>query len=235
MDIMVDRNVIAIIPARGGSKRIPQKNIYPLHGKPLLSYTIQSALESNIFRHVLVSTDSEEIASVARKYGAEVPFLRDTKHDDHSTVSEATLSALVQAETHYKNSFDHVVQLLPTCPLRKSTTISQCFTNFLQKKHKSQISAFTYSWMNPWWARTMDKHGNPTIIFPEHHNKRSQDLETVYCPSGSIWIAQTNYLKKHKTFYGPEHKLYIIDWKEAVDIDSTDDMEIANALLSLTT
>ena len=98
-------NSIAIIPARGGAKRIPEKNIVDFNGIPMIAKTIQAAKKTNLFRHVLVSTDDEKIAAVAKKYGAEVPFLRENYCDDFATVSQATIYAIKQAEEFYQEKY----------------------------------------------------------------------------------------------------------------------------------
>ena len=121
---------IAIIPARSGSKRIQDKNIKLFIGKPMLFWSIDSAIESNIFDRILVSTDSEKYAELARKRGADVPFLRESACDDISNVSLATSYALEQAKNYYQESYNTVVQLMPNCPLRKSQTIKDFVSSF---------------------------------------------------------------------------------------------------------
>ncbi|MEO9528638.1 MAG: acylneuraminate cytidylyltransferase family protein, partial [Roseibium sp.] len=118
---------IAIIPARGGSKRIPRKNLAPFHGEPLIAWTIRAALESEHCDAVWVSTDDPEIARVSESYGAIAPKLRDKYSDDFTTVSQATAYALSQAEEHLGTTFENVIQLLPSCPLRNSAHIGTVF------------------------------------------------------------------------------------------------------------
>ena len=121
---------IAIIPARGGSKRIPKKNIIDFDGKPMIAWTIEAAKKSNMFTKVLVSTDCEDIANVSRDFGAEVPFLRQSFADDNSPVSLATISALKDAEDYWKIDFDCVAQLMPNCPLRSDKDIVSALNIF---------------------------------------------------------------------------------------------------------
>ena len=163
---------IAIIPARGGSKRIPRKNIVPFRNRPMISWTISAALESNVFDRVIVSTDDEEIAMLACTEGAEVPFLRTVHADDQSPVSAAVLSALKQAEIHYGQVFETVTQLMPNCPLRGATQIKAAWNNFKKGAHQFQISAFEFGWMNPWWAARMLNNGQPDWLFPETSSAR---------------------------------------------------------------
>lgn len=221
---------IAIIPARGGSKRIPDKNIIPFQGKPMIAWTIEAALQSKCFERVLVSTDDEKIAEVAMSYGAEVPFLRLQHADDYSTVSEATVTALIQASEYWSEEYNVVVQLMANCPLRSAADIRNAVSEFSNCNRDFQISCFKYGWMNPWWAVTLDSDGIPNKLFPETVNKRSQDLQDLYCPTGAIWIAKAHKLLEYGTFYGPGHCFEPIEWQSAVDIDDYDDLSFANAI-----
>ena len=221
---------IAIIPARGGSKRIPRKNIVDFFGKPMIAWTIEAAQKSGYFERILVSTDDEEIAQVARDHGASVPFLRTECADDHSPVSQATLASLKQAETFWDTSFDTVVQLMPNCPIRTAADIKQAIEAFQGKQATFQISCFKFGWMNPWWALRLNEQGQAEKLFPEAVSARSQDLPELYCPTGAIWLAQTAALKKTGTFYGAGHVFDPMHWISAVDIDDYEDMEMAKAV-----
>ena len=227
--------IIAIIPARGASKRIKDKNIIPFNNKPLIHWTIKSALESKLFDFVLVSTDSTEIQKIAIKSGARAPFLRDKRDaDDHTPVSIATINSLLQLETHLSIEFDIVIQLMPNCPLRNSSDIINAYKNFDSNKSKFQISVFKFGWMNPWWAMKMDKKtSRPFPIFKESLKQRSQDLPDLFCPTGAIWIASAKELKKEKTFYGKEYSIFPLDWRSAIDIDNVDDLQMAKLIKNL--
>ena len=218
---------IAIILARGGSKRLPGKNKRLFHGKPLVAWTIEAALLSRSFDKVLLSTDSQEIAEIGIEFGAEVPFLRDRASDDHSSSSEATLAALDQAEDYWAESFSVVAQLMANCPLRTSQHILNAMNNFSCKNSSSQISCFKFGWMNPWWAAKMAPDGSPEWFFPEARFSRSQDLPDLYCPSGALWIAKTKFLRAHQSFYTPDHILNVMDWMSALDIDDEEDWVMA--------
>lgn len=232
MEYLVKKN-IAIIPARGGSKRIPGKNILDFNGRPMIAWTIDAALKSGIFDKVLVSTDSEEIAVASRDLGASVPFLRQGSADDISASSEATLTSLIQAEKYWSISFDTVTQLMPNCPLRTVLDINNAFDNFCQNDTNFQISAFRFGWMNPWWAIRIDKSGAPKPLFEKALETRSQDLDTLYCPTGAIWIANKKSFLSAKTFYGHGYKLFELPWLSAVDIDDYDDLKMADACFKL--
>ena len=214
---------IAIILARGGSKRLPRKNIKDLCGKPMINWTIEAAINSNCFSRVLVSTDDKEIQSIAVEAGAEVPFLRDLGSDDHTPSSEATLIALKQAEEYWSENYSTVTQLMANCPLRTSNDIRKSLDNFNKKNAKSQLSSFKFGWMNPWWAFEMTSDCTPKYKFPKQLKLRSQDLPKLYCPSGAIWISLTKYLKKYKTFYLEDHISYPLNWLSSIDVDDEDD------------
>ncbi|GCC50611.1 acylneuraminate cytidylyltransferase family protein [Chryseotalea sanaruensis] len=222
------KRIVAIIPARGGSKRIPGKNIIDFMGKPLIAWTIEAARDSGLFEKIVVSTDSEEIATVARQWGAEVPGLRDSKADDYSPVSEATIRTL-QLMEEQGIYFDEVIQLFAVCPLRNAQDIINAYQYFVKSKSNFLISCFKYTWMNPWWAVTLDQEGHPSWIF-EDAKKRSQDLPELFSPTGAIWVANVEALYNENTFYGNGHVFWEMNWKRAVDIDNYEDLELAKML-----
>lgn len=223
---------ICIIPARGGSKRIPKKNIIDFNGKPMIAWSIEAAKKSNLFDRLIVSTDDEEIANISKKFGAEVPFFRKNTADDHSPISLATLEALEQAEQFYNENYDNVVQLMANTPLRTSEDIINQFNYFKENNCESLISHFKFGWMNPWWATKIDENGYPKRIFKNLGSKRSQDLPDLFCPTGAIWISKVEILKKYKTFYSPNYMIYELDWKNSVDIDNYTDLEFADLIFS---
>jgi CMP-N-acetylneuraminic acid synthetase len=224
---------IGIIPARGGSKRIPHKNIIDFMGRPLIGWTIEAAKQSGIFDRIIVSTDDVEIAQVAINFGIEVPFLRKEGNDDLTPVSFATIAAIRQAQEYWHEEYDVVIQLMANCPIRGSREIAQSLENFINNKANFQLSCFKVGWMNPWWAAKLDKNLSPEFIFPDALKKRSQDLPDLFCPTGAVWIARTRQLLKDETFYGKGHTFYPIDWKAAVDIDTFEDVEFAEVVFNL--
>lgn len=224
---MVNKKIIAIIPARGGSKRIPKKNIIDLGGKPMIAWTIEAALKSRYISKVIVSTDDPEIAEISKKHGAEVPFLRNENADDHAPISLATISTLKQLGESGLSG-DIVVQLMANCPLRTEKELDEAIGNFLDKKLEFQISAFKYGWMNPWWAHKLKDNGQAVPLFKEEERMmRSQDQPELYCPTGAIWIADIKELFKTKSFYGPDYSFFPMSWVQAIDIDEKEDLEMA--------
>lgn len=233
MGNMVNENKsIAIIPARGGSQRVPNKNIIDFFGRPMIAYTIEAAIASGKFDRVIVSTDSKEIADISVRYGAEVPFLRTEAADSYSSVSTAVIFTLKQAEAYFEETYDTVTLLMANCPIRGCEDIKKSFDHFLDNETEAQISCFKFGFMNPWWAFKLDGKGKGEALFPEALKSRSQDLCELYCPSGAIWIAKRQYLLTWNSFYG-EHSYFEIDWKSAVDIDNYEDVDMAKAVYKL--
>jgi CMP-N-acetylneuraminic acid synthetase len=226
---MVTTDVIAVIPARGGSKRIPNKNIIDFFGKPLLAHTIDAAKNSKIFTAIVVSTDDSGIAKVARDYGAHV-YNRSDRADDFIGVEQATLEVLKDKSFVSNLENTTVVQMLPTTPLRSANTIINAHDFFVKKNISYLISCFNYGWMNPWWAMVLDQDNNSKALFEDKIVERSQDLPKLYCPSGAIWIAKAKKLLEKGTFYASGYKAFPMDWKEAVDIDDYQDLEMAKII-----
>ena len=169
-----------------------------LAGKPLIAYTIGAALESGLFERVVVSTDSQEIAQIARQYGAEVPFLRpESLADDFTPVSSVTADALLRLDP-IGDKFDAVAQLMPNCPLRTATDITDSYQQFETTGADSQLSVVRYGWQNPWWAMRQNEGHELEPVFKEQITKRSQDLPELFCPTGAIWWARTGSLTANK-------------------------------------
>lgn len=224
---------IAVIPARGGSRRLPKKNIIEFMGKPMIAWTIEAAQAAGVFDRILVSTDSTEIAAVAEDFGATAPFLRSRAYDDHAPVSEATCVALEQCSEELGEEFDLVTQLMANTPLRTAEDIRCALQHFLDGSAPAQISCFAFGWMNPWWSVTLDAEGAPTHLFPDALTRPSQDLPKLYCPTGAVWIARTDALLAARTFYCPGHRFFPMHWQSAIDIDDEEDLAMAQAVFNL--
>lgn len=225
-------NHIAIIPARGGSKRIPKKNIYEICGKPMIAWTIEAALQSNSFTHVVVSTDDPEIREISLNCGASVPFLRDSATDDITPASEATIYALQQSSKHFGIHYEYVTQLMANCPARTASDITKFLQSYFSHKSSSQLSAFKFGWMNPWWSAKLRPGNSPEWLFPHALISRSQDLDDLYCPTGAIWTSTVESLLNCRSFYSPDLKLYPLSWQSSVDIDDYDDLSMAKYVLA---
>lgn len=219
-----------VIPARGGSKRIKGKNLIDFDGKPMLQWTIEAAQAAGM-EHIWVSSEDDLILTKAHECGAQT-FLRTKCADDYSTVTDATLHTLAGLEKFHEMfparvpEFDTVIQLLPNCPLRTGKDIRVAMDQFRTVTCEFQLSAFEFGFMNPWWAMFQD--GTP--LHPKEIKMRSQDLRPLYCPTGAIWIADIEALKRAKTFYGKGYNLFIMPWQRSVDIDTLDDLAFALAI-----
>jgi CMP-N-acetylneuraminic acid synthetase len=224
---------LAIIPARGGSKRVPRKNIRSLLDKPLIAYTIDAALESDLFERVIVSTDSEEIARISTTAGAEVPFLRGNElADDVTPVSLATVDALERLDPA-GTQYVHVVQLMANCPLRTARDICSSYDQFVATGSASQISLTKFGWQNPWWAMRLSEDFELKALFESQVTQRSQDLPDLFCPTGAVWWARTDVLRRERTFHISGRTGWEIPWYRGIDIDTEDDWLMAETLLRM--
>lgn len=229
---MVRRERIAVIPARGGSKRLPRKNILPFGGRPMLEWTVEAALNTEVFDRVIVSTEDAEIARIAVGAGAE-PFLREQYYDDITPISSVTISVLDQARAVLSEEYETVVQLMANCPLRRAADIQAALEAFDASGANFQISCTRFGWLNPWWALKRDGDGRGEWLFPDAAHSRSQDLQPLFVPTGAIWIARAHALESAGTFYGPGHRFEPMGWDSAVDIDDADDLAFAQAVLQM--
>lgn len=218
---------IALIAARGGSKGLPKKNIRDLAGYPLIAWTIHAALECACIDRVIVSTDDEEIASIARQHGAEVPFLRPSElaQDDSSSI-DVLLHALSCVEE------SEVVTLLqPTSPLRSSQDIEDAFAKWSSTRATSCVSVRQVK-AHPNWLVRMNAEGFliPYDDAPLVRNR--QELQPVYVPNGAIYMGLTHEIVKARSFYTTRTTPYIMSDERSWDIDSLLDFEICEMLLS---
>jgi N-acylneuraminate cytidylyltransferase len=222
---------IAVIPARGGSKRLPGKNCRQFFGKPLVAYTIEAAKESGLFDRVIVSTDSKEIAEVALSFGADVPFLRDASlADDKTPVSQVTVNVIerlgLNGRTHA-----HVAQLMPNCPLRTVGDLHDSYRQFVDTQADSQISVTRFGWQNPWFAMLRDAASNLKPLFEERATQRTQDQPELFCKTGAIWWANSGVLLREGTYHIANLTGWEMPWQNAVDIDTDQDWEMAELLM----
>ena len=222
---------IAVIPARGGSKRIPMKNMVNFDGKPLIHRTIRCALDSNIFDEVIVSTDDPITATFAESIGAVVPGLREIYQDDSTPSSQVTLYELDRFFKRNKYSPDVVFQLMPTCPFRTTDDLHKVNDLLLDDKNRSVVTCASPIGGNIWWSASIEPDLRPIFLFPEKLNTRSQDLPRTYVPNGSIWASNVSVLEKFMSFYNPTLVFCDIPWLSGFDIDTPEDLDIARRLI----
>ena len=227
---MIENKIVALIPARGGSKGIKNKNIIDLCGKPLISYTIQAALESKYIDKVIVSTDSQEIADVAIKYGAEVPFLRPGElASDTSKTIDAVMHAVGELEKR-KEQYDILILLQATQPLRTADDIDSAIELFIKNKGQSLVSVSPVE-DNPILIRTIDNLGRMNSILPMKSTCRRQDMPLYYRVNGCIYINLISELDLNTSFN--DNKIpYIMPKERSVDIDEIKDLLIAQYYIS---
>ena len=222
---------IAIIPARSGSKGLKDKNIKELNGKPLLGYSVEAALDSKLFDTVMVSTDSERYAEVARQCGAEVPFLRS---EFTSSDSASSWDAVKEVIANYKKmgrDFDVLVLLQPTSPLRSANDIAEAFKVFKEKNAKAVISVCEVD-HSPLWCNTLESdYSMINFAKTSRPNGNRQMLDTYYRLNGAIYMLRTSVLNNIDRLYADECYAYIMSRKSSVDIDNLDDFKYAEFLM----
>jgi N-acylneuraminate cytidylyltransferase len=213
---------ICIIPARGGSKRIPKKNIKLFHGKPIIAYSIEYAIASGIFDEVMVSTDSEEIAEISRNYGANVPFLRSSKNaNDFAGIAEVLIEVLEK----YNNRFDICGCVLPTAPLLNPARIVEANNLISTNNFDCVFSVLEYTYPI---QRSLKLQENKAFLNnKEYYNVRSQDLEPMYHDAGQFYLIKTDILTKQKKLYTNNSGAIILNHMEAQDIDTQQDWDLA--------
>lgn len=228
-----DKKIIAIIPARGGSKGLPKKNILELNKKPLISWTIEKAIQSKLIDKIFVSTDSKEIAGVAERFGVKIPFLRPKEFaKDNSPSYEAIIHTLESLE-NIGEKFDYVALLEPTSPLRKKNDIDMAIKKLLDnEKVESLVSVGEVHMEHPIIIKKMDENGfiSPYINDVKSIHQRQQ-ADKAYFPYGVIYLSKTQSYKTNKTFYLKKTLSYEIDRWQNYEIDDYIDFIIVEKLI----
>ncbi len=218
---------IAIITARGGSKRIPKKNIKEFCGKPIIAYSIEAALKSGAFDEVMVSTDSEEIAEIARKYGASVPFLRsEATSSDFATTSDV-LEEVISEYKKIGKEFDDLCCIYPTAPFVTAEKLADAKKAIDESDADSVMTVVRFSF--PPQRSLLIRDGKIGYQFPEFALARSQDLEPVYHDCGQFYICKTEEFLKNRSLVTPNTIPYELPEEEVQDIDNMSDWAIAEA------
>lgn len=218
-------NNLALIPARGGSKRIPRKNIKNFLGKPIIAYSIEVAINSNLFDEIMVSTDDEEIAEVAIKYGAKVPFKRSKKNsDDYSTTIDVIKEVLVEYNNKFNINFDNACCIYPTAPLIKIEHLKSGFNKLISDDFTSVFTAVEFSYPI-WRGLNINEDGTSNMIWPQYLNTRSQDLPKAYHDAGQWYWFKPKDLTE--SFFIGKPSVFKLQETEVQDIDNLSDWEIA--------
>ena len=214
-------NAVAIIPARGGSKRIPKKNIKDFHGKPLIAYSIEVALKSKLFDRVIVSTDDEKIATIAKEYGADVPFLRPKELSDDFTGTEDVINHTLDYLRKNNELYDYACTIYATAPLLQAKYLRE---GFKELKKSDAVNAFSATSMPFPIQRTfkLNDNGRCEMFTPEHYMTRSQDLEEAYQDAGQFYWKQLNH-NSNEIMFGEDSIPIILPRHLVQDIDTLED------------
>ena len=229
------KNILGLIPARGGSKGLPRKNIKPLLGKPLIAWTIEQALASKYLDRVAVSTDDKEIAKISKKYGAGVPFIRPKElARDDSTSIDVVMHTLNWFESAGEK-YDYLALLEPTSPLREKNDIDKCIGLLIDNEvAKSIVSVSKLESAHPEFNVVIDKKSGfikKVDGTTEFKVLRRQDLPDIYFFDGTIYISEISTLKIKRTFYHKFTMVYIVPRWKSLEIDELSDIICAEALL----
>lgn len=216
---------IAIITARGGSKRIPRKNIKKFSGKPIIAYSIRAAIESKLFDEVMVSTDDLEIKEIALKYGAKVPFLRSMKNSDDFASTSDVMLEVIEEYTKQGNHFDYGVCIYPTAPFVTKEKLTEAFTKLVKGNFDSVFPIMSFGFPV---QRSLKTQGDKVIMnFPEYMNTRSQDLETMYHDAGQFYFCDLKKFVENQKLYTSNSGYIVISEIEGQDIDTETDWLLA--------
>lgn len=217
---------VAIITARGGSKRIPRKNIKEFMGKPMLAYAIEAALKSKLFDEVMVSTDDKEIAEITEKYGAKVPFMRSEKTaNDFATTADVLDEVLSEYEIRNKH-FDEFCCIYPCVPFLTAEILKQAAKKKVSLQADALMPVVRYSYPIQ-RAVIINQDGSLEYREPENASKRSQDLEPTYHDVGMFYFCNTQKFKQNRTVILPKTALFEMNETAIQDIDTMEDWKMA--------
>lgn len=225
---------LAIIPARGGSKRIPRKNIKDFCGKPMIAWSIEAALQSNCFDHVIVSTDDHEIAEIAIKHGATAPFMRPKEISDDFTGTNAVIAHAIDFFENNGTVIDIVACIYATAPFLKSSHIIEAIRALEEKKEIDYAVTITKYHFPIQRALRMLDDGTMQLREPIHATSRSQDLEEYFHDAGQLYCGRPSSFKKHQTVFLSKVHPILLNPKNVQDIDTLDDWERAEAIFKTT-
>lgn len=231
---MIQARVLGIVLARGGSKRLPNKNVKLLAGKPLIAYTIEAALNSRLLDRVIVSTDNLRIRDTARQFGAEVPFLRPGElATDDITVYPAITHAIQWLQEREDYRPDYVMGLQATSPLRTAGDIDNSI-ELAREKDAASVISLCQPKTHPYWMMQVSEGGTVTDFIPWDRNySRHQDLPSVYARNGAIFLTRCQHLLDHQTFTTPPVYPYVMPPERSADIDTQWDFDVAEAILQV--
>lgn len=230
-----EQSFIAIIPARGGSKRLPRKNVLDLAGKPLIAWTIAAGLESKFVKRVMVSTDDEEIARISRQYGADVPFMRPETLAQDASASIDVLKYTLQELQRRGESYDYVLLLQPTSPLRSAAHIDSAIELLLAKQADAVVSVTELDHPIEWNNTLPENLSLDGFLPARFKGVRSQDFPKRYRINGAIYISRVaRMFAENAMVYDGNAYAYIMDRQFSIDIDDETDFLLARVLVEKT-
>lgn len=226
-------NILCTICMRGNSKEVPNKNISKINGKPLLYYSIKQAKDSNLFNKIVVSTDSEKIATLSKQYGAECYFRRPKKMaTDKAGKLKVIRHALLKSEKFFNQKFDIVIDLDATSPLRNVSDINSAYNKFIREESNNLITATTAN-KNPYFNQIEFKKNKYDIVIRKKSiPKRRQDAPKVYDMNASIYIWKRNFLLKSDNIFTKKTSLFLMPPERSCDIDNKLDFDFVEYMLS---
>jgi len=221
------KKIICVIPARGGSKRIKNKNIKSFLGKPMISYPIKAALKSKLFKKIIVSTDKIKIKKIAEKFGAKVPFLRDKKISDYKT---GLVTVLLNAIRELKIKDDYVFLVNATSPLLRAKDLVLAFKRIISKKADGLVAVSSFDY-NPLRAFCYNKKKIfLKFKWPKFRKRNSQDLQFLFHDTGTFYIYKVKSLLKYKNLCPKKTIPYFLKRYDSIDIDDSEDLKFAEFL-----
>lgn len=223
-------NNVAVIPARSGSKGMKDKNIRLCHGKPLMAYTIEAALESGMFSCVHVSTDSPQYAEIARQYGAEVPFLRSRRLSSDAATSWDTVLEVLGNYKKRGKKFDTFALLQPTSPLRRANNIAEAYKMYYEKKATSLVSVCEME-HSALWSNKLPPDFSLEGFMSKDAQVRRQELPIYYRINGAIYISDIPIFLENQNLYHDRGFAYVMSKKQSIDIDDEVDFRLAEILM----
>tara|TARA_B100000214_G_scaffold161918_1_gene116113 strand:- start:693 stop:1382 length:690 start_codon:yes stop_codon:yes gene_type:complete len=217
---------LCVIPARGGSKRIPKKNIKNFCGKPIIAWSIQTAKESKCFDKIIVSTDDDQIANLAQKYGAEVPFMRPKELSDDYTATVPVISHAIEWQIANDHKPMYVCCIYPTAPFIKTTDLQRGLRILKKSNSDYAFSATDYPYPIQRSFR-ISKNNTLEMFYPEHYNSRSQDLEEAFHDAGQFYWGLTDAWLDDRPIFSEKSSPILISRKRVQDIDTPEDWQVA--------
>ncbi|OVE81681.1 N-acylneuraminate cytidylyltransferase [bacterium K02(2017)] len=225
-------NILGVIPARGGSKGIPNKNIYPINGFPLISYTIKTALQSKLLSRCIVSTDSNKIANVAKEYHADVPFIRPQQHaTDQALAIDVIKHAVLEMESLDNCQYDYIVMLQPTTPLKIAEDIDAVINKLIKANCDTVVSLVDVGADHPARMYTIESDKMVPVMDEGVVMSPRQDLPSIYIRNGAVYACKRDVIFEHNAMIGTDCRGYVMPAERSVNIDVKTDLILAEYYL----